>query len=332
MDKRPRVVNVHERHIAAAAAEVGALLDTWGSPGDQVWRSGLVEPAAFERGLTIGSRGGHGPIRYHVVEHTPGRSVRVEFEPDVGVHGHHGFEVRPVDGNACLLRHELVGTPYGAVRLAWPLLIRPIHDGAVEDVLDHVERTVTGSAHRPHRTGRLTTFVAQRLLTRWVEACDQPPGPLQAAALDRVDASDCWTTPLLPEDSEDPLDWARALFGGSPGLLIRLRDLLVRPFGLEPAAASRHETGFPQLALAGGELLLGLDDRHLDFRTGLSVRDRTLHVTTTVRINSAFGRAYWGIVRHIHPLLVRRMLRRLPLPEPAGGLPAAETTVGVSRT
>jgi hypothetical protein len=315
MDNGHRVVNVHTRHIAADADQVGALLDTWGSPGDRLWRSELVEPAAFERGLAIGSRGGHGPIRYHVVEHTPGRSVRVEFEPGVGVRGHHRFDVHPTDDGQCVLSHELVATPYGSVRIAWPLLIRPIHDGAVEDVLDHVERTLTGTAHRPRPTGRITTLVARRLLTRWVERCDEPPGPLQAAALDRIDASDCWSTPLLPDDPEDLDEWARMLFGGPPGLLLRLRDLLVRPFGLRTSAAfHRPSTGIPRIAGDDHELLLGVDDRHLDVRVGLSVRHRTLHVATTVRINNALGRAYWGIVRHAHPIVVRRMLRRCPLP------------------
>jgi hypothetical protein len=314
-----RVVNVHERHIAADADEVGALLDTWGSPGDRLWRSDLVEPAEFTRGLEIGSRGGHGPIRYRVVDHTPRRRVRVEFEPGVGLRGHHGFEVHPTDDGGCLLRHELTGTPYGTARLAWPLLIRPIHDGTVEDILDHVERTVCGTAHRPQPTGRLTAFVARRLLTRWVEPCDEPPGPLQAAALDHVDAGDCWTTPLLPGDPEHPDDWARMLFGGRPGVLMRLRDLAVKPFGLQVSTTSGHaSTGFPRLAFDGDELLLGLDDRHLDFRVGIRVRERTVHVTTTVRIHNRLGRIYWGVVRLVHPVVVRRLLRRCPLPAPAG--------------
>lgn len=314
-----RIVNVHERHITADADEVGALLDTWGSPGDRLWRSELVEPTAFDRGLETGSRGGHGSIRYRVVEHTPRRRVRVEFEPGVGLRGQHLFEVRPTGDGGSVLRHELVGTAYGAARLAWPLLIRPIHDGTAEDILDHVERTLTGTAHRQQPTGRLTAFVARRLLTRWVEPCDEPPGPLQTASLDHMEAGDCWTTPLLPGDPELPDEWAEMLFGGRPGLLLRLRDAAVKPFGLRTSTTSEHaSTGFPRLASDGDELLLGLDDRHLDFRVGIRVRDRNLHVTTTVRIHNRLGRIYWGVVRLVHPVVVRRMLRRCPLPTPAG--------------
>lgn len=311
-----RVVNVHERHLAAGADEVGALLDTWGSPGDRLWRSALAEPTAFQRGLEIGSRGGHGPVRYRVVGHVPGRSVRVELEPGVGLRGHHGFEVRPLQDGRCLLRHELVATPYGTARLAWPLLIRPIHDGVVEDVFDHVERTLTGTAHRPMPTGRLTVLAARRLLTRWVERCDEPPGPLQVAAFDRADACDCWTTPLLPGDPDHPEAWARMLFGGPPGALLRLRDLLVKPLGLRPSTTSQHATtGFPRLAFDGEELLLGVDDHHLDFRVGLRVHDRMLHVATTVRTHNRLGQSYWSVVRLVHPIIVRQMLRRCPLPE-----------------
>lgn len=312
------IVNVHQRHVGADADRVGELLETWGSPGDRLWRTELAEPTAFDRGLAVGSSGGHGPVRYRVVEHVPGRSVRAKFEPGIGLRGHHGFEVVPKGDGECILRHEAVATAHGSARLTWPLLIRPIHDAVVEDVFDHVERTLTGTTQRPQPTGRLTAFAARRVLARWVEECTEPPGPLQAEALARVDASDCWTTAVLPGDPDSPPAWARLLFGrpgGSVGLLLRARDLAVQPFGLKTAPTSmRSPTGFPLLAQDGDEVLLGLDDSHLDFRVGIAVRDRIVHVTTTVQINSRLGRVYWAVVRRAHPHLVRAMLRRAALP------------------
>jgi RimJ/RimL family protein N-acetyltransferase len=314
MKDRQPFVNVHERHIAGDPDEIGGLLETWGSAGDRFWCSELLVPASFRRGLEVGSRGGHGAIRYRVVEHTPGRSVRVEFEPGVGLRGHHGFEIHPTANGECRLRHELVATPEGVFRAAWPLF-RPVHDAGVEDILDHVERTVTGTAHRPRPASRLAAFTARRLLDRWVERCDDPPGPLQTAALARTDVSSCWTTPLLPNDPNDPAEWAQMLFGGPPGALLRMRDLIVKPLGLEPSRTSgQSRTIFPQLAFDQGELMLGADDRHLSFRIGLKICDRTLHLTTTVQIHNRLGRVYWSIVRLVDPIVQRRILRRCPLP------------------
>lgn len=169
------IVNVHQRHVGADADRVGELLETWGSPGDRLWRTELAEPTAFDRGLAVGSSGGHGPVRYRVVEHVPGRSVRAKFEPGIGLRGHHGFEVVPKGDGECILRHEAVATAHGSARLTWPLLIRPIHDAVVEDVFDHVERTLTGTTQRPQPTGRLTAFAARRVLARWVEECTGRP-------------------------------------------------------------------------------------------------------------------------------------------------------------
>ena len=61
------------------------------------------------------------------------------------------------------------------------------------------------------------------------------------------------------------------------------------------------------------ELLLGEDDRHLDFRVSVLVRndgsDDWAIVSTVVRFNSWLGRAYFLPVRQFHKLIVPAMLR-----------------------
>jgi hypothetical protein len=61
----------------------------------------------------------------------------------------------------------------------------------------------------------------------------------------------------------------------------------------------------------GDEVLLGVDDRHLDFRCAVAVNReaRLLRVTTTVRLHGWRGHAYFLPVRVLHPHVVRAMIR-----------------------
>jgi hypothetical protein len=62
------------------------------------------------------------------------------------------------------------------------------------------------------------------------------------------------------------------------------------------------------------ELLLGEDDRHLDFRVSVLLRDegeaQWATVTTVVRFHNALGRAYFAVVRPFHQLIVPALMRR----------------------
>lgn len=60
-------------------------------------------------------------------------------------------------------------------------------------------------------------------------------------------------------------------------------------------------------------LVMGEDDRHLDFRVVLDVAGeaaaRAVTVATVVRYRNAFGRAYFALVRPFHRLVVPAMVR-----------------------
>jgi hypothetical protein len=130
-----KVRNVHQRALPVAAARVGALIDRLGGPDDALWPGHNWPPMRLQHGLAIGSRGGHGPIRYVVEAHVPGRSVRFRFERPQGFDGHHALEVEATGDACCILRHQLVMRTHGLARLSWPLLFRPLHDALVEDAL-----------------------------------------------------------------------------------------------------------------------------------------------------------------------------------------------------
>lgn len=128
-------------------------------------------------GLAPGSRGGHGPIRYRVVEHVLGERVRFAFEPERlsrGLVGHHRFEVEPRPDGA-VLRHVLDAEASGTAMLRWLLVLRPLHDALLEDALDLAERRVTGCASRPPRWG-LWVRALRRVLGATRQRKSGPPG------------------------------------------------------------------------------------------------------------------------------------------------------------
>lgn len=132
------VVNIHQRVIARPVEEVGRLLDSLASENDQLWPRGLWPAMRFDRPLGIGADGGHGPIRYAVVDYEPGRRVRFAFQAPRGFNGWHELEVLS-EGVGTLLRHTIEMNATGPALLTWPLAIRWLHDACLEDAFATAE-------------------------------------------------------------------------------------------------------------------------------------------------------------------------------------------------
>ncbi|MFM9924417.1 DUF2867 domain-containing protein [Variovorax sp. H27-G14] len=132
--------------------------------------------------------------------------------------------------------------------------------------------------------------------------------------------------PDAPQDTEalarfalgNPAAWFRAL--------LVVRDAIVRPFGIKTSSRIRRELGrdgaathidfFPILARRAGELIVGEEDRHLDFRASLlqrpsaDGRGRELVMTTAVHCHNLLGRIYIFVIGPFHRLVVRSVLAR----------------------
>lgn len=146
-----------------------------------------------------------------------------------------------------------------------------------------------------------------------------------------ADLLDSYAVTLPPEMSDDLAKLALALLNRPPvwiSWLLRLRDQVVGPLGLKTTAAIRQAGArdghdrigfFPVLGRSPREIILGEDDRHLDFRASVLVRadartgGRQLIVTTAVRCHNLLGRSYLQLIRPFHVLVVRSNLGRLPL-------------------
>lgn len=142
------------------------------------------------------------------------------------------------------------------------------------------------------------------------------PHPLLPAA----DWADRFTLGL-PVEHLTAREAARLALEHPPGWVRRLmvlRNAIVAPFGLKGAAeeVKTSETeigGFPVVSATDERVVLGFDDRHLDFRIVIDVMaDRpsgqTLSVMTLVQRNNLLGRLYLAAVMPFHKLIVRTML------------------------
>jgi hypothetical protein len=103
-------------------------------------------------------------------------------------------------------------------------------------------------------------------------------------------------------------------------LLLRLRNILVTPFGLktsgEGAAAPGGMIGlFPVMSETPERLIAGFNDHHLDFRIVVDVGNaesgRHVTATTLVLTHNFLGRAYLALILPFHRLVVRSMMRQI---------------------
>lgn len=129
-----------------------------------------------------------------------------------------------------------------------------------------------------------------------------------------------------------PTEVALRLMGASPNWVSRLMDLrnaLVRPFGIKDTGRLSARTDRPADAYKIGdqlgifrifdigarEIVLGIDDRHLDVRVSVMTASGPARyiVTTTVTVHNLLGRLYMVPVGRIHPFVVRAQMRRADL-------------------
>jgi len=137
-----RVLNVHERVIAAPLAAVGALLDSLASDHDALWPVSSWPRMRFDRPLGIGASGGHGPIGYAVEQYHPASMIRFRFLGPRGFDGHHRFEALAMSENSTLLRHTIDMSIGGPALFTWPVAIRALHDALVEDALAQAQASL----------------------------------------------------------------------------------------------------------------------------------------------------------------------------------------------
>ncbi|MDR1385686.1 MAG: DUF2867 domain-containing protein [Planctomycetaceae bacterium] len=91
--------------------------------------------------------------------------------------------------------------------------------------------------------------------------------------------------------------------------LLSLRNLITKPFGLK----TEWGTVFPIIDQNGNEVLMGVDDKHLNFRVSVLIDRERSHIciTTAVHYNNRWGKMYFLIIKPFHRIIVHSMIKRL---------------------
>ncbi|WP_418145571.1 DUF2867 domain-containing protein [Variovorax paradoxus] len=150
-----------------------------------------------------------------------------------------------------------------------------------------------------------------------------PPGACVAGLYRGAFLADAFAIDLPPGATRDVMALARFAFERpAPWVdrLMALRDRLVSGFGIKTASALRADRpgGAPRVGIFriyethANEVVLGEDDRHLDFRVSVmrSVAGDSLTAVTVVHCHNLFGRNYIRLIAPFHRLVVRSALER----------------------
>jgi hypothetical protein len=99
--------------------------------------------------------------------------------------------------------------------------------------------------------------------------------------------------------------------------LMRLRNWIVRPFGLKvPEWRGERRVDsvglFPVVSQSPDRCVAGFDDKHLDFRVVVDLSAAgAVTATTLVRTHNQLGRVYLTSIMPFHRMIVRTMLGQL---------------------
>ncbi|WP_264529106.1 hypothetical protein [Flavobacterium sp. N502540] len=138
-----KVINLHTRIINQPKHKIEELFRTLSSGNDMMLATDKWPPMRLDNGLSIGSKGGHGPIRYTVQDYEPDHYIQFQFTTPKGFNGFHKFEITELDVHVTELKHSIDMNTTGLATLKWVFAIRWLHDSYIEDAFDKVENHFT---------------------------------------------------------------------------------------------------------------------------------------------------------------------------------------------
>lgn len=139
-----------------------------------------------------------------------------------------------------------------------------------------------------------------------------------------IDYSDCFRATLPGTEPIRPEKLMAAFWTTMPGwltLLFKIRNLLVRPFGLKTEGGKDREALKEALekgkshglmtvvAKTEDEMVVSLDDKHLRAYLSVYAEGRNVYLSTLVQYHNKLGVAYFTLIRPFHKIVVKSMFR-----------------------
>lgn len=133
-----KVLNIHQRTINQSRVKVLEIVRTLATKNDKVWPKAYWPKMYLDNGLQVGSKGGHGFIKYSVTA-TENYNVEFTFSNPKGFIGFHGFYINETSEGLTNITHVIDMKTKGLDTFMWIFVIRWLHDALIEDALDKIE-------------------------------------------------------------------------------------------------------------------------------------------------------------------------------------------------
>lgn len=143
-----KVLNVHSRKINQPIDRVATLMQTLATDQDAIWPKEHWPAMKLAQGLQPGSSGGHGPVRYTVSKHVPGKLVEFKFRKPRGFDGVHRLEMTALSATETEVKHTIDAQLSGKGIFTWLLAVRWLHDALIEDAFDKLQNNFSANQRR----------------------------------------------------------------------------------------------------------------------------------------------------------------------------------------
>lgn len=178
--------------------------------------------------------------------------------------------------------------------------------------MDFVPRLILATAKDSKRAEAAMSAGARRSAAMPSPRTNPVHWRLASTYLPGWDYLDTYEVMIAGSDRPDrAMTAAQCLLHPSPGAVrvLAARDVLARVASLKPAVTGSALL-FPVIHASHDLVVLGFDDRHLDFRVLVDVRRGQVRCTTVVRRHNVLGHAYFAIVGPFHRLIMPGLLAR----------------------
>ncbi|TBN06773.1 hypothetical protein EYD45_02495 [Hyunsoonleella flava] len=139
------ITNIHKRIINAPKEKISPLLKTLATKHDKVWPHRHWPAIKFKDGLSVGSKGGHGIIKYVIEEYKEGDTITFRFLEPKGFDGIHRFDISILDKYKTEIKHSIIMQAKGTAAIQWVIAIRWLHDALIENAFDCIENNVSNT-------------------------------------------------------------------------------------------------------------------------------------------------------------------------------------------
>ena len=146
-----------------------------------------------------------------------------------------------------------------------------------------------------------------------VKLASIPPKSNIANGFGIVDYHDTYTIKKKTDENAEDISRGLMVMPHWVIILLKLRNSIVGIFGLKTEKdASTRKTFFTLIENREDEIVMGEDDKHLNFRASIlkDKSENTISLTTIVHYNNAWGKIYFFPVKPFHKIIMVTLLKR----------------------